>query len=125
MVIAFTWAWDSAELLSKSMSWRDQAAHALLLLGGTGIFLFNLLFEIPHFLSFEREPSVVAETRGIWECVQDANSPLWAKRLPFFFCYYAGASWSATALAYRFGRDSRGLSRSQKKVPMEFVKKQS
>ena len=37
-------------------------------------------------------------------CVQKHDSPLWKKRLPIFVMYFIGASWIATAGAYRFLR---------------------
>lgn len=106
-IVAFTWAWDAAELLYRSKGPRDTGIHAGLLIGSVFLFLFNALVEIPHFFDYSREADPAASTAngsGIWECVHDENSPLWLKRLPFFFCYFVGAAWSAVALAYRFVR---------------------
>ena len=43
--------------------------------------------------------------------VQDADSPLWLKRLPFFFAYFVGCSWSSAALTYRFVRGAKAWKR--------------
>merc|ERR1711990_971853 len=47
-IIAAMWVWDGAELLHKSKRWGDQGVHAILLLAGLGLFLFNVCLEIPH-----------------------------------------------------------------------------
>lgn len=110
-VVAFTWAWDGAELLYRSRGPRDTAIHAGLLVGAVFLFMFNAFVEIPHFFDYTREADPAASTApgsGIWECVHDEASPLWSKRLPFFFCYFVGAAWCAVALAYRFVRAARG-----------------
>ena len=65
---------------------------------------------------FEGQPQVIkglgfADAPGIWECVQDADSPLWLKRLPFFFTYFVGCSWSSAALTYRFVRGAKAWKR--------------
>mmetsp|Transcript_4098 Transcript_4098/g.7863 ORF Transcript_4098/g.7863 Transcript_4098/m.7863 type:complete len:362 (-) Transcript_4098:93-1178(-) len=102
MIIAFTWAWDSAELLHKSIGLGDQAMHALILVGSVGLFMFNAFFEIPHFFIYRRDNTSAARVPGLWECIQERDSPLWLKRLPFFFCYFIGCSWSSVAVSYRF-----------------------
>ena len=108
MVIASTWAWDAAELLHKSARWSDQVAHAGLMVGALLLFLFNAVHEIPHFIFYHREGEAAAKDFvGIWECHQHRDSPLWLKRLPFFFCYFIGCSWSSVALTYRFLRRNK------------------
>ena len=110
MLIAFTWAWDAAEMLHRSRTAVDAVTSAALLSAGLGLFFFNALLEIPHFFRYERE-GALAEVPGIWECVQDADSPLWLKRLPFFFAYFVGCSWSSAALTYRFVRGAKAWKR--------------
>merc|ERR1712167_370486 len=102
MLIAVTWAWDSAELMHKSKRWADTVTHAGILLAGTSLFAFNAFFEIPHFFLYQRDAP--EEVKGIWECFQDHDSPIWLKRLPFFFSYFYGCSWFSVALSYRFLR---------------------
>jgi len=115
MCIAITWVWDGAELLHKSTRFSDQFSHACLLMAGIGLFAFNALLEIPHFFTYSRKiveagaspetsemSAAVPQHIGIWECHQDINSPLWVKRLPFFFCYFIGCSWCSAAISYRF-----------------------
>jgi hypothetical protein len=101
-IIALTWAWDSAELVHKSQRWGDLTVHSGLLLVGIGLFLFNACFEIPHFFSnYERASAGTDESgSGLWTCLQDEASPIWLKRLPFFFCYFFGCSWCSVALSY-------------------------
>ncbi len=101
MLIAFTWAWDCAELLHKSTNFMDSVSFCVLMTTGVVLFFFNAVLELPHFFSgAERDPN----TPGLWECVQDHDSPLWKKRLPFFVMYFIGATWIATAGSYRFLR---------------------
>jgi len=102
-LIAVTWAWDAAELVHKSTRWGDLLAHTGVLLGSVGLFLFNACCEIPHFFhNYERVASgSVESTPSLWTCMQDETSPIWVKRLPFFFCYFFGASWCSVALSYR------------------------
>ena len=101
MIIAMTWAWDSAELLHKSQTFMDSIAFSILMLTGVVLFLFNAVLELPHFFQgAARDQSVP----GVWECIQAKDSPLWKKRLPFFICYFIGASWISTAGAHRFLR---------------------
>lgn len=75
---------------------------------GSGSFSFNALLEIPHFFAYARAGTPTEGLPGVWECVQDAASPLWLKRLPFFFSYFVGCSWSSAALAYRAFRVGGG-----------------
>jgi len=110
MLIALTWAWDSAELLNKSEGYSETVMHAAILLGSIGLFFFNAFFEIPHFFKYQRGGTAAAHIPGLWECIQDESSPLWMKRLPFFFCYFIGCSWSSVAVAYRFMRAFRKAS---------------
>jgi len=104
MLIAITWAYDGAELLHKSETFDDQLTHAVLLLAGVGLFFFNAFLEIPHFFFVERTGAEAKSHIGLWECHQSHDSPLWLKRLPFFFCYFIGCSWCSVAVAYRFLR---------------------
>ena len=101
MLIAFTWAWDCAELLHKSTNFMDSVSFCVLMLTGIILFFFNAVLELPHFFSGADRDS---NTPGLWACVQKHDSPLWKKRLPFFVMYFIGASWIATAGAYRFLR---------------------
>eukprot|EP00808_Paulinella_micropora_P022743 g68109.t1 len=103
MLMAFTWAWDSAELMNKSTRPSDIVTHATLLSGSLGLFFFNAFLEIPHFFIYQRSGEEGTAVR-LWDCVHDAASPLWLKRLPFFVCYFVGCSWCSIALAYRFVR---------------------
>lgn len=107
MIVAFSWAWDGAELLHKSTRWQDEVVMAGLVICGTGLFFFNALLEIPHFFAYSRQNTPAHNAAGIWECVQSRESPLWTKRLPFFVCYFVGAAWCAVAVAYRFTRNVR------------------
>lgn len=106
-LIAATWTWDAAELLNKSIRRGDIAVHASILVGALLLFCFNAFFEIPHFFKYTRDASgetggATAEIAGIWECLHDPDSPIWLKRLPFFFCYFFGAAWSSLAISYRY-----------------------
>jgi len=111
MLISLSWAWDAAECLNKSARWSDILTHASLLVGGLSLFAFNAILEIPHFFTYHPSDSMESDTverLSIFECYQDRDSPLWLKRLPFFFCYFFGCSWASAALSYRYLR--RGLS---------------
>jgi len=103
--LAIIWTWDAAELLHKSRRAGDILTNACLLSAGIGLFTFNAFFEIPHFFSYQRES--VEDAKGIFECIQDKDSPLWLKRLPFFFSYFFGCSWMSVILLYRLIRGSR------------------
>jgi len=110
MLISLSWAWDAAECLHKSSRWSDTVTHACLLVGGLCLFAFNAFLEIPHFFRYHPSDSMASddvERLSIFECYQDRDSPLWLKRLPFFFCYFFGCSWASAALSYRYLR--RGL----------------
>merc|ERR1711988_55677 len=105
--IATAWAWDSAELLGKSRRWGDILTHCTILFMSLGLFSFNAFMEIPHFyLNYQRAVAGVADDTvggtSMWECLQDPDGPIWIKRLPFFFCYFFGCSWSSVALSYRY-----------------------
>lgn len=111
MLISLSWAWDASECLHKSVRWSDTVTHASLLVGGLGLCLFNALLEIPHFFQYHPSDTMdtgTVEVLSILQCYQDSDSPLWLKRLPFFFCYFFGCSWGSCALCYRYLR--RGLS---------------
>lgn len=99
MLIAFTWAWDSSELLYKSRTLLDTISFAVLLSTGVVLFFFNAFLELPHFFSGANRDETIA---GLWECAQAADSPLWKKRLPFFVMYFVGASWISVAGSHRF-----------------------
>ncbi len=99
MLIAFTWAWDSSELLYKARTLLDKVSFAVLLLTGVVLFFFNAFLELPHFFSGANRDETIA---GLWECAQAADSPLWKKRLPFFVLYFVGASWISVAGSHRF-----------------------
>ena len=79
--------------------------HSGVLLGALGLLLFNLGHEIPHFfvakIADDLAPSAPSAL-GVWECIEDAGSPLWLKRLPFFFIYFFGCSWLSTFVAARY-----------------------
>jgi len=116
MLISLSWAWDAAECLHKSVRWSDLLTHAALLMGGLGLFFFNAVLEIPHFFRYHPSDTLdgsTVEVLSIFECYQDRDSPLWLKRLPFFFCYFLGCSWGSCALCYRYLR--RGLHSKQSK----------
>ena len=116
MLIALTWTWDSAELLHKSTRFGDTVAHAALLMGGLGLLCFNGLIEIPHFFRFQRDAADLNEplgqaVDGVWECLQDRDSAIWIKRLPFFFSYFFGCSWGSVAVNYRYFSRGHGTTR--------------
>lgn len=96
------WAWDGAELLHKSKRWGDLCVHAALLLTGLVLLGFNLCLEIPHFFANSERSGGADGGATMFECIQDKQSPLWMKRLPFFFCYFFASSWASVALTYRF-----------------------
>ena len=104
-LLALAWSWDAAELLHLSKRRGDVVMHSGLLLGALGLLLFNLVHEIPHFfvakIADDLAPSS-SSALGVWECVEDAGSPLWLKRLPFFFIYFFGCSWLSTFVAARY-----------------------
>ena len=52
-----------------------------------------LVHEIPPSSSPRSPGTAPSSALGVWECVEDAGSPLWLKRLPFFFIYFFGCSW--------------------------------
>lgn len=101
-MIALTWTWDAAELLHRSNRRGDGTTHACLLLGSLALFSFNAFFEIPHFFQYSRHGGPTADVAGIWDCLHAPTSPLWLKRLPFFFCYFFGAATSSMAVSYRY-----------------------
>jgi len=106
--IAFCWAWDGGELLHLSVRWGDNICHAMLICGALGLLIFNIGFEIPHFIQNWERSSTSTQIPSMWECASMPDSPLWLKRLPFFFCYFFGCSWSSTAILYRFFRSNAG-----------------
>jgi len=111
MCISLAWAWDAAECLHKSERFSDVVTHATVLLGGLALFAFNALLEIPHFFRYHPSDTVDASTvevLSIFECFHDRDSPLWIKRLPFFFSYFFGCSWFSAALSYRYLRRGMG-----------------
>ena len=103
------WAWDTAECLNKSRRWGDLAMHSGLLVLSLGLFSFNMFFEIPHFYkNYSRaaagmeDDTVASEATSMFECMQDPDGPIWVRRLPFFFCYFFGCSWSSVLICYRY-----------------------
>lgn len=62
MIVAFTWAWDGAELYYRSSGFRDTSINGGLLVAATFLFLFNALVEIPHFFAFQRDTTDAAGT---------------------------------------------------------------
>mmetsp|Transcript_27837 Transcript_27837/g.86664 ORF Transcript_27837/g.86664 Transcript_27837/m.86664 type:complete len:315 (+) Transcript_27837:114-1058(+) len=101
MLLAVTWAWDSAELLHKSTRLGDVLAHASLLVAGVGLFLFNACHEMPHFLLLAPEEAASGPGSAL-RCEQDAQSPIWEKRLLFFLAYFFGCSWCSVAVSLRY-----------------------
>jgi len=99
MLMALTWAWDSAMLLRVSRSWRDVVGHCSLFLASIGLLFFNACIEIPHFFAAD-EGGDDGGLESAFACRQDVNSPIWVKRLPFFFAYFLGCSWCSVALSY-------------------------
>lgn len=105
--IAALWAWDAAELLHKSRSRVDALVHAVLVAASVGLVAFNFIHELPHFFtatplnSHDETPARPTP----FSCTQDAESPIWLSRLPFFVTYFVGASACSTMLAvhYHFG----------------------
>lgn len=70
LLVAMVWAWDSAELLNKSKKWGDLLLHTGVFLCSLGLFLFNALFEIPHFFAnYERAGASAGAgiSSSIWE----------------------------------------------------------
>lgn len=108
MLIACSWAWDSAELLHKSRTLSDATFHSAVLLGALGLFMFNAFHEIPHFIGYQIGGAAPEEqvpgVYNVLQCVQDAGSPLWMKRLPFFFTYFVVAAWASVGGLYRSSR---------------------
>jgi len=99
--------------IRPALSAGDALAWPVLqvLLGGLALFAFNALLEIPHFFRYHPSDTVDASTvevLSIFECFHDRDSPLWIKRLPFFFSYFFGCSWFSAALSYRYLRRGMG-----------------
>ena len=83
--------------------WGDALIHACIVVGSISLVTFNLLHELPHF--FSAKPDAGVEARGAvtpFACTQDAESPIWLERLPFFVTDFIGASWCSTAIAARY-----------------------
>ena len=99
MLIAFSWAWDCAELFHTSNDFMDSVSFAVLMMTGVILFIFNALLELPHFFSGADRAEDIP---GLWECAQARDSPLWKKRLPFFVLYFIGASFIAVAGVHAF-----------------------
>jgi len=98
MFMALTWTWDGAILLMGSRSWWDCMGHCGLFLSGIALFFFNACVEIPHF--FQADGGADGALESAFECHQDIDSPIWAKRLPFFFAYFLICSWGSVAISY-------------------------
>lgn len=99
MLLAATWTCDTVLLLLVSQSSRDVIGHTCLLLASVGLLVFNSCFEIPHF--FSADGSAAGALESAFECRQDMESPIWTKRLPFFFAYFLVCSWCSVAISYR------------------------
>lgn len=129
MVIGGMWAWDSAELLNRSASFGDTCVHAILMVLSLCLLLFNALHEMPHFFGYSKDAQAVDPGQSLaatvhtnataipqlcplrgnaFSCMQDVASPLWRKRLPFFICYFAGASMMSTSIGLRYTIRGRG-----------------
>mmetsp|Transcript_1629 Transcript_1629/g.3919 ORF Transcript_1629/g.3919 Transcript_1629/m.3919 type:complete len:360 (+) Transcript_1629:124-1203(+) len=102
MLMAVTWAWDSAELLHMSSRWGDSVGHATLLVASAGLFAFNAFVEIPHFFVHGQDAAAAQAGASMLECFQDVESPIWLKRVPFFAAYFFGCSWCSAAMSYRY-----------------------
>lgn len=106
VAIAAMWAWDAAELLHKSARRGDGTVHAAILIASLGLATFNLGHELPHFFSavpLNAGNSTASPARATpFSCTQDAESPIWLSRLPFFLVYFIGASTASTTLAARY-----------------------
>merc|ERR1712129_200092 len=66
------------------------------------LFFFYACVEIPHFLHADGGEDGALESA--FQCHQDIDSPVWAKRLPFFFTYFLVCSWCSVAISYRMFR---------------------
>jgi len=97
--LATAWAWDSMILFKESHTLRDIAGHISLFSASVCLFVFNASVEIPHFFVADENDDGALES--IFRCRQDAGSPLWTKRLPFFFAYFLMCSWCSVAISYR------------------------
>jgi len=103
LLVAIAWMWDGMEIYKKSLGKIDRLVGVSLLVAGFGLFCFDALYEIPHFFAYHREGTAAsALPTGIWECLQEKDSPLWLKRLPFFFIYFVCCSWGSVIMAQRF-----------------------
>lgn len=112
MLIAASWIWDSAELLTKSVRHGDVLGHATLLLAGMALFLFNACHEMPHF--FLHQAATASSQGNAFSCQQDIFSPIWEKRLMFFVTYFFGCSWCSVAVSLRYllrgaGKDDKQM----------------
>jgi hypothetical protein len=106
VAIAGIWAWHAAELLHKSCRTGDAIVHAALVAASLALVGFNLLHELPHFFAATPLNAAAAGSRGVatpFSCTQDAASPIWLARLPFFVTYFVGASVGSTTLTARVG----------------------
>lgn len=104
VVIAAMWAWDAAELLHMSSRRGDALIHATLVGASLALVIFNLVHELPHFFVAQPLNNVASEPARPtpFTCTQDADSPIWFDRLPFFVVYYLGASACSAMLAARY-----------------------
>ena len=106
VIIAAMWVWDTAELFHRSTRRGDALVHALLLAASLGLIAFNIGHELPHFFTAQplnADADSQAPARPTpFACTQDADSPIWQARLPFFVTYMIGASTLSVALAARY-----------------------
>merc|ERR1719464_352828 len=128
MLMAVTWAWDSAELLHRSARWSDSAGHATLLAASAGLFTFNAFVEIPHFFKHGQDSAAAQAGASMLQCFQDAESPIWLKRVPFFAAYFFGCSWCSAAMSYRYfvcgGWRHKGKARAPQSVSSTHLRHQ-
>jgi len=103
--IAGIWAWDAAELLHRSARRGDTVVHAALVAASLGLIAFNCAHELPHFFTAVPLNAIDGASPARptpFSCTQDADSPIWLERLPFFVTYFVGASTLSTSLAARY-----------------------
>ena len=103
--IACIWAWDAAELLHRSARRGDTVVHAALVAASLGLIAFNCAHELPHFFTAVPLNAIDGASPARptpFSCTQDADSPIWHERLPFFVTYFVGASTLSTTLAARY-----------------------
>jgi hypothetical protein len=114
--IGAMWAWDAAECLHHSARRGDTLTHGAIVVASLSLILFNLCHELPHF--WDAQPLAPPPAQGgsrAWACTEDHDSAIWLERLPFFVCYFFGASWCSTAVASRYFLRGRTPTRTTQK----------